>query len=670
MRFVLKRLNLFLIFTILFAGHLFSQDEDISIENISIVGGEPLCPSNSVQFTVTIKNNDGAVANDISNDDFYFQVNGPIDRAPQFYSIRNDAAHNIGANASVVLTYPADFIPKAGSSTTTLDFSDHNGPYTITASITIPGDPDISNNVSTSLDIDIHNPTNPTLTSNDNTPQNPVICAGDEIIFTISPPSATATYTFKVNGGIVQSLAGVNTITFSSLGGVGSIANDDVVTFDMIDANGCITNSSTESITVSVSNLPTANLTASATDGLVCSVAGGSPVSFTASGGVSFTWFVNDVFQAGATFSTLTRNISNNDVVKVRVFNASGCYEEKSLSFTEMKLINNGNIVLENASDSNICSGESPSGRILGDGTGGSVIATSTSGTISYQWQSSTDGGLNYFNLDGANSANYLPTSISTTTLFRRNVIISSDTTSCTFIGDDIVTMNKRDSFDINLSTNDATNTFCQDENIIVSANTGAATYTFIVNATTISANVTTNTFYLKSGATRNLAASPPIIQNGDNVTVQVTDNFGCTNQQTIPIVIDEVGLNPGVSTDAPGNIICLGENVEIEATGGVSYTFFINDTGTPALPAEVSGNKFTTNRLNDRDVVISRVFNATGCYIDVNETFTVLSLSSTGSITLSVGADANLCYNATMAGALDGGTLGVGGGVDLLWIN
>ena len=214
MRFVLKRLNLFLIFTFLFAGLLFSQDEDISIENISIVGGEPLCPSSSVQFTVTIKNNDGAVANDISNDDFYFQVNGPINRAPQFYTIRNDGAHSIGAGASIVLTYPADFIPKAGSSTTTLDFSDHNGPYTITASITIPGDPDVSNNVSTSLDIGIHNPTNPTLTSNDDTPQAPVICAGDEIIFTISPPSATATYTFKVNGGIVQSLAGVNTITF------------------------------------------------------------------------------------------------------------------------------------------------------------------------------------------------------------------------------------------------------------------------------------------------------------------------------------------------------------------------------------------------------------------------------------------------------------------------
>ena len=93
--------------------------------------------------------------------------------------------------------------------------------------------------------------------------------------------------------------------------------------------------------------------------------------------------------------------------------------------------------------------------------------------------------------------------------------------------------------------------------------------------------------------------------------------------------------MNPGISTNAPGNIICLGESVQIEATGGVSYTFFINNIGNPALPAEVTGNRFTTNRINNGDVVITRAFNATGCYIDVSESFTVLSLSSTGSITL-----------------------------------
>ncbi|GIS21897.1 MAG: hypothetical protein CM15mP122_4030 [Bacteroidota bacterium] len=52
--------------------------------------------------------------------------------------------------------------------------------------------------------------------------------------------------------------------------------------------------------------------------------------------------------------------------------------------------------------------------------------------------------------------------------------------------------MNLRPKFEINLTTNDPTNTFCQDQDIIVSADTGAVTYTFIINATTISSGSTT----------------------------------------------------------------------------------------------------------------------------------------------------------------------------------
>ena len=60
-----------------------------------------------------------------------------------------------------------------------------------------------------------------------------------------------------------------------------------------------LADTSTQSITVTVSNLPTAGLSASATDGLFCS---GQQVDFTATGGVSYT-FINGGFQFGATFS-------------------------------------------------------------------------------------------------------------------------------------------------------------------------------------------------------------------------------------------------------------------------------------------------------------------------------------------------------------------------------
>ena len=67
--------------------------------------------------------------------------------------------------------------------------------------------------------------------------------------------------------GIVQSLFGVNSITFTT-GALGNIANGDVVTIDMIDGNGCVTSSATQSRTVTVSSLPTAGLSSSAPDGL------------------------------------------------------------------------------------------------------------------------------------------------------------------------------------------------------------------------------------------------------------------------------------------------------------------------------------------------------------------------------------------------------------------
>ena len=77
---------------------------------------------------------------------------------------------------------------------------------------------------------------------------------------------------------------------------------------------------------------------------------------------------LNGLEQFGATFSNLSRVLSNNDTVSVRVFNADGCFDEKSLTFNQMSLIDNGVIALENSDDVDICEGDSPVGQIFGDG--------------------------------------------------------------------------------------------------------------------------------------------------------------------------------------------------------------------------------------------------------------------------------------------------------------
>ena len=183
MRFVLKRLNLFLILSILFSGVLFSQNQDISLESIGIDGGEPLCPTNSANVTFVIKNNGPVGNNNIQSDIIYFQVNGPIPRAPAQYRV--NVVADIAVGASRTLTWPTDFTAVGGASMTPLDLSDPNGPYTITASITIPNDPVLSNNTSTSLQIGVHSPTTYVLQSND----------ADNSIFTNSRTNLIINYT-------------------------------------------------------------------------------------------------------------------------------------------------------------------------------------------------------------------------------------------------------------------------------------------------------------------------------------------------------------------------------------------------------------------------------------------------------------------------------------------
>ena len=95
-----------------------------------------------------------------------------------------------------------------------------------------------------------------------------------------------------------------------------------------------------------------------------------------------------------------------------------------------MSLIDNGVIALENSDDVDICEGDSPVGKILGDGTGGSSLATATFGNDKLSMAEPTNNGTSYQDIVGATASNYTPTSITTTTLFRRNVVISSSSAS------------------------------------------------------------------------------------------------------------------------------------------------------------------------------------------------------------------------------------------------
>ncbi|WP_419213145.1 gliding motility-associated C-terminal domain-containing protein [Maribacter sp. X9] len=64
-------------------------------------------------------------------------------------------------------------------------------------------------------------------------------------------------------------------------------------------------------------------------------------------------------------------------------------------------------------SNQNVCAGETPNSLL-------SLSNTSAAGTVSYAWESSTDGGSNYSSIAGATGATYTPGVLAATTVFRR----------------------------------------------------------------------------------------------------------------------------------------------------------------------------------------------------------------------------------------------------------
>lgn len=441
----------FLFLLLLLPTAVFSQI-DVEATNVVIVGGEPFCPDASVSFQVTFTNNHTLIQS-IAGETVRVFVNGPNPTAA--FNATIPAGNQINASGgTLTLTYPADF----SGSPAALDFS-VPGIYSLTVSMTVGGDTDTSNDVFTLTDIDVYAPANASLSSTVAGVVTSTVCQGEAITFEISPNQATANYSFLVNGDVKQTAVGNNTFTSSTVG-ANAIADGDVITIQMTDENGCTTDTSAESITVAVNNPPSVSLTSTAPEEYFCD---GETITFTATGGPTYSWYVDGGLISGAIGANYTTTLNDGQVVTVRVTNGSGCFTEESLTLQKLTATNDGNIVLSVAGDSDICNGDNPS-QILGDGTGVSAVATVSDGAAQYQWQYSNNGSV-YYDISGATAVNYDPPALTTTTYYRRNVIVSPGTKECEIEGTDVVVINVRPEFTIGLSTTDPLNTFCQGEN-------------------------------------------------------------------------------------------------------------------------------------------------------------------------------------------------------------
>lgn len=165
-----------------------------------------------------------------------------------------------------------------------------------------------------------------------------------------------------------------------------------------VGTNGSSANAGTVSISGSANSGETIDWYANST--------GGSPLS----GGTGTTTFTTPSISSTTTYFAQARNT------------ASGCISTNRTAVTAT--INGSFSAGTIGTDQTICNGETPSSfSSLLDASGGT-------GTRTYQWQVSTSSSTSGFNdISGATSATYNPSSLSTTTYYKRGVSTISDGT-------------------------------------------------------------------------------------------------------------------------------------------------------------------------------------------------------------------------------------------------
>ena len=300
----------------------FSFGQDIGITRAEVVGATEtsvdnyeFCPSTSLSLDITITNFADTPENISTTHSFTINITG-VNTVTLFTTTVSNLITLTASgtsSSSRTLRYPDDFIPSP-----VLDFS-NSGISTIAVSSTSvsgTGDIDTDNDVHRST-AEVYAPDSPTLSV---TPASATACQGDQIYFQINTGGASATlYKFYVQGALEQQSATDNTITFSTdPSDPNALSDGDVITIEVIDANGCETDTSMVSQTVTINNLPNPTLTNDGTNNTICN---GDTIEFTATGGTEYEFYVGPSLEQARSVSNtfIPTGITDGQEVKVVV---------------------------------------------------------------------------------------------------------------------------------------------------------------------------------------------------------------------------------------------------------------------------------------------------------------------------------------------------------------
>ena len=402
-------------------------------------------------------------------------------------------------------------------------------------------------------------------------------CTGDIITFLGGGGSI---YEFLVNGVVVQGVSGVNSYTTNTLN------SGDLIKVRVSDGYGCI---DSMMMNIALTAAPSIAIAPNVT-----SICAGNPVTYTASGGSTYEFFVNGTSVQGpsATATYTTSSLVNGDIVSVTGSNASSC---------------SVNVIAATVAVSNTPTAGTVSGSnalCIGSTTVLSTSSTVTTGT----WLSSN-------NAVATISASGTVTAVAAGTV---NITYTVTSGGCTSTSAPFALfVSPTGSLIIN--TSDADNTICAGEAVTLTASGGTgAVYTWtsssgiaLPNSASITVTPTSNTTYTVSavGGTCAGTSSAAIIVNSIPVAGAITGSTaGSTtlcNNTNLSLVATTTGgtiswssSDPAlVSINAVTGVLTTTNNLTLlPATAAITYTVTNNGCSTTSTPYQVTVNDCTTN--------------------------------------------------------------------------
>ena len=355
-----------------------------------------------------------------------------------------------------------------------------------------------------------------------NQPTDVSTCEGSNTTLSVTASGTGLSYQWQVStdgGATFTNINGQtnNTITISNINSTLNGYQYHVVVNNTCSATGAVSTAATLQVlnATSISNQPSDVSTCNNSAASFSIVATGTSISYqwqmSTDGGVTYTDIAGET-NSSLSFATVTSSMNNN---KYRVV----------ITSTSCNTITSNAATLSVSTPASI--GTQPSNVDVCENSSVNITASAQGTAVVYQWQVSTDGGVTFTNINGANTATLDLGNVTTSMNNNKYRLIVTES-NCGSINSDVATLTVNALPVVTLSATPA-NVIMPGQTITLSATSTPAptNYTWYYNGNVING---------QSGSSITIGEN----QIG-NYYVAVTDGNGCNNTSTIVNVRDTI---------------------------------------------------------------------------------------------------------------------------------